>query len=54
MCQAHRNRPHPKAFFRNLAKPVPWPEKIRLFLRNHWIKLKNVQGCCGHPGEPGC
>lgn len=38
----------------NLATPAPLAEKARLFVRNNWIKLRTAQGCCGHPGEPGC
>ena len=29
-------------------------EKVRLALRNSWIRLRGAQLCCGHPGEPGC
>lgn len=38
----------------NLAGPESLPEKIRLFFRNNWIKIRTAQGCCGHPGRPGC
>lgn len=54
MCQSQRPRPEVKAFFTNLAGPHSWREKIRLVLSNNWLKIKNLQNCCGHPGEPGC
>lgn len=42
------------AFVRNLRRPMPLSEKLRLVLRNSAIKITRLQGCCGHPGEPGC
>jgi hypothetical protein len=33
---------------------MPWGEKIRLIIKNNFIKIKTRQNCCGHPGEPGC
>ena len=54
MCQEGRNHPSPRAFFTNLTGPEPWTRKIRLLLRNNWIKLKNFHNCCCHSGEPGC
>lgn len=41
-------------FFSNLRAPVPWPQKLRLLVRNNWTKLRTRRDCCGHPGEPGC
>ena len=38
----------------NLRKPVPYRRKIRLVLRNNWLKLRTRSGCCGNHGEPGC
>jgi len=29
-------------------------EKLRLYARNSWIKLRTRSSCCGHHGEPGC
>jgi hypothetical protein len=49
-----KRRPRVKDFFTNLSGPMPLKDKISLFLRNNAIKIKNRQGCCGHPGEPGC
>jgi len=47
-------RPSAKLFFTNLKVPMPWPRKIKLLIRNNWIKIKTGKSCCGHPGEPGC
>lgn len=33
---------------------MPLAEKLKLLLRNGAIKITRLQGCCGHPGEPGC
>jgi len=41
-------------FFTNLKVPLPWPKKLWLLFRNNWIKIRHLQPCCGHPGEPGC
>ena len=46
--------PSPDAFTRNLRAPMPLGRKVRLVMRNITIKIKTRQGCCGHPGEPGC
>jgi hypothetical protein len=43
-----------RSFLANLHADMPWSKKIRLLIRNNWIKIRNFQGCCGHPGEPGC
>jgi len=49
-----KSGPNARSFFTNLQVDMPWPKKVRLLVRNHWIKIKNFQNCCGHPGEPGC
>jgi len=54
MCQNKRPRPDIRAFFSNLAGPQPWTTKVRLLLRNNWLKIRHFQDCCGNPGEPGC
>jgi len=28
--------------------------KLRLTLRNRWQAIVLLEGCCGHPGQPGC
>jgi hypothetical protein len=38
----------------NLRQPMPLGRKIKLFLRNNWIKLRTRSSCCGNYGEPGC
>ena len=54
MCDPIQPRPSARAFLTNLSGPRPWPEKIRLLLRNNWLKLVRIESCCGHQGEPGC
>jgi hypothetical protein len=49
-----KKKPSFRALLINLKADMPWPQKIKLFLQNNWIKIKNFQDCCGHPGEPGC
>jgi hypothetical protein len=46
--------PDVSAFRSNLRVPMPLGRKLYLILRNNAIKLWHRQGCCGHPGEPGC
>jgi hypothetical protein len=38
----------------NLRQPGPLLHKLRLFIRNNWIKARTRSACCGHYGEPGC
>ena len=33
---------------------APVHQKLRLALRNTWIKLRTRSDCCGNLGEPGC
>lgn len=33
---------------------MPLLSKVRLVARNNLIKITKRQGCCNHPGEPGC
>jgi len=54
MCRQEKSLPSPRAFFTNLSGPEPWRVKLRLLLRNNWLKLRNFRNCCGHAGEPGC
>ncbi len=49
-----RGRPNFRAFLTNLQAPLPWSTKMKLLFRHNWLKLRNRQNCCGHPGEPGC
>ncbi|MGB5932609.1 MAG: hypothetical protein WBH57_06050 [Anaerolineae bacterium] len=48
------NRPSIASFFTNLQAPMPLGRKVRLLLRNNWIKIRRQSNCCGHYGEPGC
>lgn len=32
----------------------PFSEKVRLTVRNEWIKVRTFKDCCGHIDEPGC
>ena len=55
MCGAPQQEgPSPDAFIRNLKQPMPLAEKLRLVARNTKIKIVTREGCCRHPGEPGC
>jgi hypothetical protein len=47
-------RPSLSAFWTNMRVPMPWPRKLRLLLRNNWLKIRTGSNCCGYPGEPGC
>ena len=48
-------RPSPAAFFTNWRKyDAPLRTKVRLALRNNWLKLQRRSGCCGNHGQPGC
>ncbi len=56
MCINHPSdeRPNLRAVVANLRQPMPWHRKVRLVLRNNWIKLRTRSDCCGNYGEPGC
>lgn len=47
-------RPSLRAVFTNMQASMPMRRKLRLVLRNNWIKLRTGQNCCGNLGEPGC
>ena len=45
----------PAEFFTNWNEyEGPFGKKLRLTLRNRWLTIATLKGCCGHPGEPGC
>ncbi len=47
--------PSPRAIFTNWREyDAPFQTKLRLALRNTWIKVRHRQSCCGNGGEPGC
>ncbi len=33
---------------------APFATKVRLALKNSWIRFSHRQTCCGNNGEPGC
>jgi hypothetical protein len=37
-----------------MKAPMPLHRKLRLLIRNNFLKMWHRQSCCGHPGEPGC
>lgn len=41
------------AFMDNLFKTMPVGRKLRLLVQNR-VRAFQLDGCCGHPGEPGC
>jgi hypothetical protein len=46
---------HTRQFFTNWHESnAPVAEKLRLTVRNRFIAIGLLRGCCGHPGEPGC
>lgn len=47
-------RPSVRDFLTNLDQPMPFGRKMRLLVRNVWIRIARAQDCCGHTGEPGC
>jgi len=53
MC-AEKRHGTPQESLENLRQPIPLRRKLRLFLRNNWIKIHTRKSCCGNYGEPGC
>lgn len=53
MCGQERP-PSLRASLENLRQPMPFRRKLRLLVRNNWIKLRTRSSCCGNYGEPGC
>jgi len=50
-----KRRGTPAEFFTNWNEyEGPFGKKLRLTLRNRWLTIATLKGCCGHPGEPGC
>jgi hypothetical protein len=60
MCDTHSANPQPEGpsgpsyLLANLRQPGPLGWKLRRLAANMGIKISRRQGCCGHPGEPGC
>lgn len=38
----------------NWDQPLPFSTKVRMLVKNLWIRASTGSTCCGHPGEPGC
>jgi hypothetical protein len=53
MCDGHRHLFDSQAL-QNLRQPMPLDRKIKLVVRNVWIRIRTRSSCCGHYGEPGC
>jgi len=49
-----QDKPDPQDFLKNLRRPMPLRQKLRLIARNNWIKIRIRSDCCGNYGEPGC
>lgn len=51
----HDHSPNPAAGINNWrSSPLPFGGKLKLAIRNNFVKLRKRQSCCGHHGEPGC
>ena len=53
MC-AEKRRGTPQEVLENLRKPLSLRQKLRLIVRNNWIKIRTRSSCCGNHGQPGC
>jgi hypothetical protein len=53
MCSENRRGSRSESI-QNLLQPMPLGRKIKLILRNQWIKFRTRSSCCGNYGEPGC
>ncbi len=53
MCDGHE-RPSMSDTWANLKQPMPLGKKLRLVVKNTWIKIRTTSTCCGNFGEPGC
>jgi hypothetical protein len=51
---ARKDRPEAESVVANLKVQMPLGKKLKLLLRNNFIKISKLQNCCNHPGEPGC
>ena len=53
MCSQKRSGV-PRESVENLRQSMALSRKLRLFVRNNWIKVRTRSSCCGNHGEPGC
>jgi hypothetical protein len=51
---ARKDRPNAESVVANLKVRMPLGKKLKLLLKNNFIKIIKLQNCCNHPGEPGC
>lgn len=51
---AKMDRPDAESVVANLNVQMPLGIKLKLLLRNNFIKIIKLQNCCNHPGDPGC
>jgi hypothetical protein len=54
MCGQPQSRFNARDLLTNWQQDLPLHVKVRLTVRNVWIRLATPSLCCGHPGEPGC
>lgn len=64
MCDGHDHEPEGDVRRRRLpfasfvtnwrSYDASFGSKVRLALRNNWIKLATRSRCCGNDGQPGC
>lgn len=56
MCDPDQaNRPSFRSIFSNWNEyDASFATKVRLALKNSWIRVSQRQTCCGNHGEPGC
>ncbi len=48
-------RPDPVWYWRNwYDSTLQMMDRNRVFARNHWLKIRRLESCCGNYGEPGC
>ena len=48
-------RPNPLWYWRNwYHSTLQMMDRNRVFARNHWLKIRRLESCCGNYGEPGC
>ena len=51
---SRENHPSLGSFITNWNQPLPLRTKVRLTVKNMWIRLSTRSNCCGNHGEPGC
>jgi hypothetical protein len=55
ICMGENTKPSVRVAITNWHDyDAPFLVKLKLLLRNNWIKIKNRSSCCGNLGEPGC